>query len=159
MKVKAAPDTPAVMRHLELAGATGTKRALRQAWFEVGRHLTREANREILKGRKTGRVYIFRSPSGRRRRHRASAPGETHANLTGALRKSIGWKMTGARGGDFGYGVAGGSRTAPPYAGAIEFGRDDGTIAPRPSLLNAINASERDIRDELILKFDEVFRP
>ena len=125
--------------------ATGTRRALRQAWFEVGRHLKATANAEILRRPKGGRTYFIRSrSSGKLRRHVASAPGETHANMFGDLRKSLGWKIRGDQGGEFGYGAAPGSKV-PDYAGAIELGRLDGSIEPRPSIGNALDASARDI--------------
>lgn len=134
--------------------ATGTRRALRQAWFEVGRHLKSNTNKEILRRPKGGRTYFVRSrSSGKRRRHVASAPGETHANQFGDLRKTLGWKIRGDQGGEFGYGpapikVPGSSSDLlplPAYAGAIEFGRLDGSIEARPSILHGIEASARDI--------------
>lgn len=136
-------DNPkAFLKMMGLEGAT--RRSIRHAWFELGKDLRAEANREILRKPKSGRVYVVRGRGGRRRRHVASAPGETHANLTGKLRRSIGWKVSGSDQMDFGYGVAStGRNAAPPYAPAIEFGRADGSIAPRPSLQNAIRATQR----------------
>ncbi len=120
-----------------------TARGVRQGFFKIGQRLLAIANRNILdKTKKTGRIYIRRDRAGRRRRHQASAPGETHANMTGALRKSIGWKVKGAESLTFQYGADG--RLPPLYDSAIEFGTKDGHIKPRPSLRNAIGEVDRD---------------
>lgn len=118
-----------------------SRRAIRHAWFDLGKDLRSEANREILHGVKSGRLYRIRARGGRFRLHRASAPGQTHANLTGALRRSIGWKVHGHDSMDFGYGVA--TRGPEPrYAPFVEFGTF--RMAPRPSLMNAISATQGD---------------
>lgn len=120
-----------------------TARGVRQGFFNIGRTLKRTANKNILdKSQKTGRIYIFKTQSGRRKRHQASAPGETHANLTGDLRKAVAWKVYGSDELKFEYGVDG--LTPPPYDTAIEFGTKDGRILARPSLRNAIFEIDRD---------------
>ena len=116
-----------------------TKRGIRQARFKVGHGLIDAASREILKGSKTGRIYIRRDRTGRRRRHQASAPGETHANLSGDLRKSLSFQIRGADSMEFGYGVSS-VKTAPPYAEWVEFGSK--RMKARPSLRNAIRAEQ-----------------
>ena len=128
-----------------------TKRATRQGMFLWARDLKATANAAILAKDKVGRIYIRRDSLGRRRRHRASAPGQSHANLTGALRKSIGWTVTGSDRLVFGYGVSG--RDTPNYDVFVEFGtkgrisesKDIAAVgprqfrmAPRPSIQNAI---------------------
>jgi len=50
------------------------------------------ARKLIRKGPKTGRLY---SIPGRKRRHRASAPGQSPANLFGNLARSIGYQIYG----------------------------------------------------------------
>lgn len=111
---------------------------IRKTWFSLGRDLKNEAQRAILKPKK-GRTYTIRIAGGRTRRHTASAPGETHANLSGDLRKSVSWKVHGAHRMDFGYGFSTtDSNRAPAYDAAIEFGREDGLFAARPSIGNAI---------------------
>ena len=114
-----------------------TRRAIRHGWFALAKDLKQTANKDILRRPKGGRVYIIRGPSGRRRRHIASAPGETHANLSGTLRRSLGWTVRGHSGMEFGYGV---DKPAPDYA-KIELGY--GRVKPRPSLQNAIRATNR----------------
>lgn len=131
------------------------RRAIRRAFFELGRKLRDGASREILHGRKTGRTYFVRGPGGRRRRHIASAPGETHANLTGKLRRSIGWKVKGIRGMDFGYGVAG-RHQAPVYDEHVEFGT--GRMEPRPSLDNEIRRNQRDLQRDFSEAMDRAMR-
>lgn len=125
---------------------------IRQGFFDVGRDLLNTASKEMLKGKKTGNVYIIRGPSGRRRRHKASAPGETPANLTGTLRRSLGWKARGVTELEFGYGVSdsrAAAQQAPFYADWMEFGTPKGKIKPRPGLGNAIKAVQKNIENYL----------
>ena len=116
-----------------------TKRGIRQARFKIGHGLIGAASREILKGPKTGRVYIRLDKSGRRRRHRSSAPGETHANLSGTLRKSLSFQLRGSISMEFGYGVSV-PKEAPLYAEFVEFGTTK--MRARPSLFNAIRSEQ-----------------
>jgi hypothetical protein len=115
-----------------------TRAGIRWAFFELGRDLNATADREILKKPKHGRTYIVRGPSGRRRRHRASAPGEAHANLTGKLRKSKGWQVRGSQELTFGYGVA---DQAPDYAPFVE--RGTRRMGARPTLKLSVDANIR----------------
>lgn len=120
--------------------AANIKRSIRQGFFQLGRDLKAEANREILKGKKTGRVYYIRTAGGRKRRHVSSAPGETHANITGEVRRSVGWVVTGSRSLTFGYGVD--PRGPAPERGEwLEFGTT--RMKARPTLQNAMAATER----------------
>lgn len=116
------------------------RQAIRQTFFRMGRDLKKKTNKDILDiTTKTGRWYRVRSVTGRWYWHQASAPFETHANLTGNLRRSLGWKVIGTDRMDFGYGI---SRPAPAYAGWVEFGhhaRNGTWVFPRPSLQNNIN--------------------
>lgn len=127
------------------------REAIRQGWFSFMDALKKRANAEILRKPKSGRVYILRDKAGRRRRHVASAPGETHANLSGATRRSIGWRVNGWETATFGYGVSSsGATVAPAWAPYLE--RGTLRMAPRPSLANAI----RDVSPESF--FEPVFR-
>jgi len=116
-----------------------TRRGLRQGMFRAGQTLIAAASTEILNGPKTGRIYIRRDRIGRRRRHQSSAPGETHANLTGTLRRSLSFQLRGSSQVEFGYGVSSG-RSAPEYARFVEFGTTK--MRARPSLLNALNSQQ-----------------
>lgn len=118
----------------KITGIVGlTRKGMRQGMFQSGRGLISRANTEILRKPKSGRTYIIRDRSGRRRRHVASAPGETHANLSGDTRKSMGYQLHGTSELEFGYGVSSGKK-APDYAGFLE--------NTRPSLQNAIRSEQ-----------------
>ncbi len=131
-----------------------TRRGLRRGMSRAGQSLIAQANREILKGPKTGIIYIRRIAGGRRRRHQSSAPGQSHANLTGTLRRSLSFQKHGTRALEFGYGVSSG-KDAPDYAKFVEFGTTK--MKARPSLKNALNSQqgnltqhfEREILDAL----------
>lgn len=146
------------------------RRSIRQTWFQLGKDLKAEADNEILNGIKTGRIYRiksqvtrntrgqFTSGSGRVRRHQSSAPGETHANLSGALRRSISWVVQGTESMKFGYGFSTTeSNKEPPYSG-IEFGITQRNIKPRPSLLNAIKATQRRASDHFLREMAKEFK-
>lgn len=126
-----------------------TQRAVELANFASANQLLRATSREILRRPKGGRTYIRRDRAGRRRRHVASAPGETHANMTGRLRRSLSFRIRG-QDIEFGYGVRG--NNAPPYARAIEFGSR--RIEPRPSLSNGIQAEQRNMITNLQREID-----
>ncbi len=116
-----------------------------RGWQQLGESLKRDADREILKHPKSGRLYIVRGGRegrGALKRHRASAPGETHANLTGRTRRSLSWRSGGADEMAFGYGVGSNRRgNPPPYAKMLEFGTK--RMKSRPSLFNAIRGNIR----------------
>jgi len=125
--------------------AENVRQAIRQTFFFMGRDLKKEISKAILsKEGKTGNVYNVRlkiksgrnkGKPGRRIRHQSSAPGETHADLSGDLRKSLGWKVHGTDSLEIGYGI---TKTAPEYAD-IEFGND--RVAARPSIRNSIEGA------------------
>jgi len=123
----------------KIDGVVGlTKAGLRQGMFESGHGLIKRANNEIIHGLKTGRVYV-RKVNGRKRRHKSSAPGETHANMSGAARRSLSFQLRGSRQFEFGYGVSVG-KTAPEYVESLEFGNS--RMDARPTLQNAIKAEQ-----------------
>lgn len=111
-------------------------RAVRRGFFNWGKQLKDTANKNILdKATKTGRIYIRVIKGGARRRHQSSAPGETHANFSGTLRKSLSFKVPASSDTlKFGYGLA--TVIAPEYAEWVEFGTT--RMEARPSLQNAI---------------------
>lgn len=133
-----------------------TRRAIRQAWFQLGDSLKATANREILKP-KSGRVYIVRGPRGGRRRHRASRPGETHANRSGRLRRAISWRVRGWDRLEFGYGVSSTARNATPrYDEYVEFGTV--RMDERPSLDNAIKLTQNQAAPDFEAAMTRAFR-
>ena len=123
-------------------------RAIRRMWFRLGKDLKTKTSKDILRI-KDGREYRVpvRSRSTgqiiRYRIHIASKPFDTHANLTGKLRRSLSWKVHSFRRMDFGYGVStAAANKTPIYARAIEFGRTSPhTIAPRPSIKNNLQST------------------
>jgi hypothetical protein len=122
------------LKTIGLADAKSS-RAVRQMWFNLMKDINRSTRKEILYGHKSGELYRFKG-----KLHRSSSPGETHANLTGKARKSLSWKVYGSHSADFGYGVSvTGRNAAPPYVDALEYGRLDGTMAPRPTLQNELD--------------------
>jgi len=118
-----------------------SRKGLEHAAYTSGVQLMKETSKQILKKPKGGKTYIIRDSAGRRRRHVASAPGETHANMTGAARRSLGFHVSG-HDLEFGYGVQSAS-PAPEYVGWLEFGTSK--MAARPSLMNGIKSQERNI--------------
>ncbi len=96
---------------------------LRLALHEVGSDVNRETKRLIRTGPKIGRIYFIKG-----RWHRASAPGEAPANLTGKLAKSNDYKVSGWSTMEVG-------ETAP-YAGYLEHGTRK--MKPRPHLKKAV---------------------
>jgi len=130
-----------------------TTRAIRQTWFALGEDLKDRSRAEILRKPKSGQTYFLRL-RGRRVRHVASAPGETHANFTGELRKSIGYKIHGNNEMSFGYGI---TRDAPDYAEFVEFGTR--RMAARPSLENAINYTQGNVQRHFTSEMNQEFGP
>lgn len=126
----------AFKRLVKDGGYIAIRRGVRQGLFKFGNDVMETIDNEVLRTPKTGIVYIVRTASGRRRRHRSSAPGESHANLTGALRKSKDYQMGGVESIEVGY-----LRDAPIYAKAIEFGNKKGTLKARPTIRTSIRKS------------------
>ncbi len=114
-----------------------TRRGIRQGLFQFGDDLVRTANQQILKKPKSGITRLVRRGK-TRRRHTASAPGESPANLSGNYRRSIGYKLQGTKGLIFGAG-----NSEVPYAEALELGNRKNGMKPRPGLGNAVKATER----------------
>ena len=110
--------------------ASSTRFGIQKALYQTGKDLSGEFNRQVLSKDKTGNLYLIKG-----RRHTASAPGETPANITGNYRKSIGFNVDGSNQLIFG--------NSAEYAGFLEVGTL--RIAPRSGLLNVINAGQRDI--------------
>lgn len=110
-------------------------RAIRQAYFKIGKDHTVELSRQMLAKDKQGRIYIRTGPSGRRRRHRASAEGQTAANRTGNMRRNRGFQLRGSEQLEFGI-------RDTPYAAFLERGTRN--MRPRPSLGNTVKALQKD---------------
>lgn len=119
-----------------------TKSGIKYGIFSIGRQLVRTTSAEILRKPKGGKTYIRRDAAGRRRRHVASAPGETHANLTGKTRRSLSFRASSNQL-EFGYGVQKGD--APDRAEWLEYGSS--RMKARPSLKNGIDADQRNFQN------------
>jgi hypothetical protein len=118
-----------------------TRSGVEHAAFTSGRGLVEATSAEILRRPKGGRTYIRRDAAGRRRRHVASAPGETHANMTGTLRRTLSFNVNRSTL-EFGYGVHHGD--APDYAQFVEEGTR--RMAARPSLRHGITSQRRNFQ-------------
>lgn len=128
----------------------------RQAWFNVGRDFIKTIRDEVRNQPKTGRVYFVKKrKNGRRFRHKASAPGESHANITGRTLRSAGWKV---RSNDLrvGYGLT--SPKATDHANYLENGTKDKNgnvkMQPRPSIQNSIDRNEKNTEEYLELEIE-----
>lgn len=117
--------------------ARANKVAVRKAFFDLGHQLKRDAQDEILHGVKSGRLYRIRRGK-RIRNHRASAAGEAPANLSGALRRGVNFKITGSESMEFGYS------DQTPYGRWLE----EGTryIDPRSNIEPTANNNHRNAR-------------
>lgn len=136
------------------AGREITRRGIRQGFFSMGDDFMRTLNNEVLRTPKTGRIYIRRTRSGRRRRHRASAPGESHANITGRLRRAADYKLGGMTQLNLGY-----LDNPPDYDGFVEFGTR--RMRPRPTVQNTIRQTlvrtQETMEREIVRSWNEGF--
>ncbi len=92
---------------------------------------------KILSGPKTGIVYRTRGVD-----HQASAPGESPASDTGRLAQSARTELNPA-------GISGEVIFSTAYAAALEFGREDGSIAARPYARPALAESREQIEENI----------
>jgi hypothetical protein len=123
MELKTPSGNRKVFRRIDNLSKT-VDRAIDDMWDDYTPILEKEASRNIKKS-KSGREYVIRTRSGTRRRHRASAPGESHANVTKTLTKSLDTKQRGNTL-EFGY-----LDKPPDYAGVIEKTRPTLAITAR----------------------------
>ena len=121
-----------------------TSAGVEHASYTSGQGLVKATSSAILKKPKGGKVYVSRNRAGSRRRHRASAEGETHANFSGRARRSLDFTVSPGKL-EFGYGVR--KHNAPDYTEFLEFGTKN--MGPRPSLQNGIKDQERNIENNI----------
>lgn len=122
-------------------------KGLADGFEEMGAGLVRTLRNSILNEPKYGREYRIKQ-GGVRRLHRASAPKQTPALITGEYDKATFYKPHGKRGLTFG--------NTAPYAADLELGRPN--MEARPGLLNAITASIRNSRLYLENNLDKNIR-
>lgn len=133
--------------YIKIKGLTkANEEGIRKAFYYIGKDLVQTSKELILDKNKSGKVYPVRL-SGRIVKHRSSSPGEPPANLTGNLRKSIGFDVRGGNQLEFG------SRSGPPaagvspkqniadYAKSLEIGSS--RVEARPYLKPTIKANDR----------------
>ena len=117
-----------------------SKEGIRKGLLDVGPEIEREIVRLIESPPKTGRLYLINGMI-----HRASAPGEAPANLTGALADSADFTVPSAVQMVIGYRA-----NIAPHGEWMEYGTRDGRIAPRPALRRATIGKAREIEQALI---------
>lgn len=108
-----------------------TKRSIRQGFYKVGKVLIASASTDILAKDKTGVIRVIRRGKVRRR-HQASAKGETFANLSGKARRTLGFDVKG--GSELEFGFRRNQETF--YTKILE------TSLNRPALGNAVNKEQ-----------------
>lgn len=111
------------------------ERAIRTALFEIGAENTQQVKKYIYAPPKTGRIYKYKG-----RNHQASAPGQSPANRSGFLARSINYKVHGCREVEI--------FSTAKYANYLE----DGTkkMEPRPYFVRTINKKSRDNYNSLM---------
>lgn len=102
---------------------------IRTALFEIGAENTQLIKKYIYAPPKTGRFYRYKN-----RWHQASAPGESPANRSGLLARSVDYRV------HYSHEVE--LIATAKYANWLE----DGTskMQPRPYFIRAVNAKKRD---------------
>ena len=113
---------------------------IRDAFFDQGDRNVKYARKEILKRNKTGRLYMIKG-----KLHRASAPGEFPANLTGKLRKGINYKVRGSNSMEFGDRVN--------YGKYLELGTKK--MEPREHIVRTVEERSVDFRNALQYHVDK----
>jgi len=138
-----------------------SKEGVRQAFYFIGKDLKQTSNDSILDKNKSGKTYLVRL--GRTKRtHQASAPGEAPANITGNLRRSLGFEVRGSTQLEFG------SRNGPPAAGVspkqavaeysvyLELGTSK--MAPRPYLKPSVEKNQGNTRQHFERELEKEFK-
>ncbi len=137
MKVRIRKDTRSQKVLVSVAGLSGaTKEAIADGFEKMGAGLVRTFQNSILNEPKFGREYRVSGKDGVKRLHRASAPKQTPALITGEYYEKVFYKPHGSDGLEFGNTAA--------YAEPLELGTPK--MEPRPGLGNAITASLRNSR-------------
>ena len=104
-----------------------SRRGIRQAYYRMGKRTIKDIRQDILRKPRFGRIYNLKV-RGRRRRHTASVSGEAPANLTGALRESTDFQVTGYHKLEVGYD------NTVKYGRALELGMPERNLEPRPAI-------------------------
>lgn len=110
-----------------------SRTGMRHGLYQFGKLLYTDTRQEILRKPKSGREYIIRKGN-RRFRHIAAADGETPANITGNLRKSVEFKVRGSNEMEFGYD------NSVDYGKYLELGTKK--MGAKPGLKNSIDKNQ-----------------
>lgn len=128
------------------------RRSIKMAFDNIGRDHQRTMVRDMRKRDKTGVVYNVRI-RGRRRRHRASAAGETPASMSGLMASGIDYVVSGDQ-------MEFGSKGAAFYSRFLELGEG---MDARPGLTNTVRKLERNtfnyFADEIQKQLFQMFNP
>lgn len=146
MKIKASPQNKKVEKQIK-DSPKNAKDGIRRAFFKIGKELVRDAQLSIYDLNKTGHVYHVQL-KGEYIYHRASAPGEAPANLTGNLAKSIGYTNRGWQQLEFGARAG--------YAPGLEIGT--ARVAARPFLAKAIAENNRNFKNYMINEMERAIK-
>lgn len=109
-------------------------KGIRTALFEIGAENTQTTKKFIYAPPKTGRMYRYKG-----RPHQASAPGESPANRSGFLARSIDYRVVGIERVEF--------ISSAIYSNVLEDGykfKGNREIKPRPYFIRTIVKKRRD---------------
>lgn len=127
-------------------------KAIRRAFYDIGKILVKDAQEAIDEKPKTGITYMVRvGRDGKAlqgaRKHIASAPGEAPASITGNLRKSVNFLVQGDSRMEFGVDAG---RKNVKYGKYLEYGnlvamngRGSKNIAPRPFISRSYKKNQQ----------------
>lgn len=115
------------------------RRGVRHALFEIGRESVQHTRGLILDKNKNGRIYNIKGI-----RHQASAAGESPANFSGTLQKSVKYNVRGASEVEFGDKV--------DYGLYLEEGTTK--IAARPHLAKTVADRHQNVRRSMEIHVD-----
>lgn len=123
--------------------AEQNREAIEAGFFELGDDLVRTAENQAFNEPKKGRTYLnVQDAAGRiiKEKHRASAPGQSPAVVTGEYVDSFGYQVSGGEKMVFG--------NSADHAKELEEGRlrpapGESFMEPRPGLGNAVEANIR----------------
>lgn len=136
-----------------------TTKAIRSAFYNIGKDLVSSARKYIDEKPKHGRTYkVYLGRGGkrlkRRRDHVASAPGEAPAVVTGALRASVDFVVKGTNELEFGTHAPESGRHGQGvgYGKFLEYGnllsmsgQGSKNIAPRPFISRSYQSNKQNI--------------
>jgi hypothetical protein len=125
-----------------------TRKAIRKAFYFIGKDLVKTSRKLIMDPPKTGRIYRLRK-GGKIVRHQASAPGQPPANFTGSLRDSLDFDVIGSDKMEFGVKQLFQNRRGTPLG--VNYGkylegdpnRKPVKLFPRPFLLPSIKSNQK----------------